>query len=76
MATSVLLVTELPLWRLVASDGGNYSNAHPDGPKREALSRLQYSGLNLTWKRAARGLFLPGVWVHVGTLVSHQAVDK
>lgn len=38
VTTSVLLVTELPLWCVVAGDGGKYSNAHPDGPKREGLS--------------------------------------
>ncbi|PWA15875.1 hypothetical protein CCH79_00009056, partial [Gambusia affinis] len=67
---------KLPLWRVVAGDGGKYFNAHPDGPKREGLSCLQCSGLNLTWKRAARVLFLSGIWEHVSTLVGHQSVDK
>lgn len=61
MATSVLLATEVPLWHAVAGDGGKYSNAHPDRPKREALSCLQYSGLRLTWKRAMRAFSLLGI---------------
>lgn len=61
VATSVLSATEVPLWHAVAGDGGKYSNAHPDRPKREALSCLQYSGLHLTWKRATRALSLLGL---------------
>lgn len=61
VATSVLLATEVPLWRAGAGDSGKDSNAHSDRPEREALSCLQYTGLSLTWKRAMRALSLLGI---------------
>lgn len=47
--------------RFLCGGGEIYANAHPDGPKREALSCLQYSGLNLTWKRATRAVSPLGI---------------